>query len=147
MQDNYVENRLRTIREDIKLYEEFIRGADFQYTSAEVEEEFKFLTKVRPFVSVKEVQEESYDIFASQPSRLVVLWRTMFEVHPTASLRDELVRLDLESLELPMVICGSLGYILLRTIFDEPDRLRAAERNARLESVQKRKFSPFQSLK
>jgi hypothetical protein len=146
MTDNHVENRLGSVREDIKLYEEFTRGADIQYTSAEIEERFSFLTKVKPFVAT-EVQGESSDFFASQPSRLVVLWRTMLEVHPTASLRDELVRLDLEGLELPVVICGSLGYILLRTIFDEPDRLRAAERKARLESVQQRKLGPFPSLK
>jgi len=147
MRDSHVENRLGSIREDIKLYEEFIRGADIQYTSAEVEERFNFLTKVKPFVTTKEVLEESSDFFASQPSRLVVLWRAMLEVHPTASLRDELVRLDLEGLELPVVICGSLGYILLRTVFDEPDRLRAAERKARLESVQRRKLGPFPSIK
>lgn len=143
MKDNHVENRLGIIREDIKLYEEFIRGADSQYTNAEVEEQFNFLAKVKPFVSMKEVQEESSDFFASQPSRLVVLWRMMFEVHPTAPLRDDLVRLDLEGLELPVVMCGSLAYILLRTIFDEPDQLRAAERKARLESVQQRKLLPI----
>lgn len=59
----------------------------------------------------------------------------MLDVHPTAPLRDELIRFDLEGLELPEVICGTLAYALLRTIFDEPDRLRIAERIARFRSV------------
>jgi hypothetical protein len=140
MNDNHVENRLGAIREEIKLYEEFMRGKIKDYTGAEVEEQLKGLEKVKPFVCIDEVQNEKSGPFAAQPSRIVVLWRSMFDVPPTARLRDELVRFDLEGLKLPVVICGSLGYIILHTIFNEPDRLKLAEIRAGFECVKQRKL-------
>jgi hypothetical protein len=135
MDDNYVERSLGAIRKEVKGYEEFIRCTDPRYTTSEIEDQFNFLKEVQPFVYMNEVQEEANEFFAAQPSRLIVLWRLLLGVHPTASLRDELIRFELESLKLPVVICGTLAYVLLRTIFDEPDWLRAAERTARFESV------------
>jgi hypothetical protein len=142
MNDNHVENRLGTIREEIKLYEEFMRGKIKDYTDAEVEEQLKGLEKVKPFVCIDDVEKEESAPFASQPSRIVNLWRSMLAVPPTARLRDELVRFDLEGLELPVVICSSLAYIILCVIFNDPDRLRVAERRAGFESVKRRKLSP-----
>lgn len=136
MDPNHVEYRLGDIRQSIKLYDEFIRGKDIQFTSAEDQDRLKVLDKITPFCYLRDIREETTEIFGRQSSRLVVLWRNMFNVQPTVRLRDELIRLGppVEYLDFSSVFCGSLAYLLLHAVFYETDRLRDAERRAGLRS-------------
>lgn len=146
MRDDLVASKLRIIRQTIGEYDDFIRGKDIAFSTVEDQRRLSELDEVQPFLSLPDVQKEPYSMFSPQSSSLVVLWRSMFNVRPTARLGNELARLGpaLEELKFSPVFRGSIAYLLLHCVFYEPDQLRKAEQDAGLRSLtESMRPSPF----
>jgi hypothetical protein len=127
---DYVQETLDGIRDDIEQYGEFIRGKD-RDTSGDVRERLRFLDEVRPLTHLREIDEETSEIFGIPDSRLVIVLRSMFAVKDNTRLEEELEILgpEVRLLKLPHLIHGVLAYCLLQ-LFTKKNPIREAELKA-----------------
>jgi hypothetical protein len=127
---NYIQRTLDGIRDDIEQYGEFMRGKD-RNTSIDFRERLRFLDEVRPLTHLREIDEETTEIFGIPNSRLVMALRSMFAVRDNTRLEEELEILGpgVRLLKLPHLVCGLMAYFLLQ-LFTKRDPIREAELKA-----------------
>jgi hypothetical protein len=85
MSDDYIQDSLDGIRDEIDQYAGFVRGMDME-TSVEVREPLRVLDDVKPLIDLRKIQDETVEVFSLPKSRLVMVFRSMFGVQTNTRL-------------------------------------------------------------